>query len=191
MPTSSLSNEALVRHIKASSDARLSGELVNHHRAAVVQACYRYVKDHDTAQYLTQEVFMRVFSRIQEFNEQCAFSTWLHTIVHNRCVDHLRKDKQKMHREISKHIMETLAEEMDTDESNVLTIDMLEVWLDRLSGEDKWLLTMKYQQRWTIKQIEQVLNVSESVIKTRLHRAKAKLKKIRAQALAQNVIPPP
>lgn len=181
MPPSSLSDEALVRHIKASADARLSGELVNRHRAAVVQACYRYVKDHDNAQDLTQEVFMRVFSRIQEFNEQSTFTTWLHTIVHNRCVDHLRRDKRKMHRDISKHIMETLAEEMDTDEAEKLTIEMLAAWLDRLSGEDKWLLTMKYQQRWTLKQIQEVLNVSESVIKSRLHRAKVKLDKIRAQ----------
>lgn len=178
---SSLSDEALVQQHKTTQNPAPMAELLQRHQPAVVRACYRYVKDHDTAQDLSQEVFMRVLTRIGEFNGQSTFTTWLHSIVRNRCVDHLRRDKRKMHREISAQIRETLAEEITPDEEEPLTVEMLATWLEQLSGEDKWLLIMKYQQGWTVKQIQQVLGVSEGVIKTRLHRAKAKLEKIRSR----------
>ncbi len=110
MPTSSLSDEALVQQIKATADPALLGALVQRYQTTVVQACYRYVKDHDTAQDLSQEVFLRVLIKIHSFDGKASFSTWLHTIINNRCVDHLRRDKRALHQDISERIITTLTD---------------------------------------------------------------------------------
>lgn len=175
MPTSPLSDEALVRQIKANgTDPNLLGVLLERHQDAVVRACYHHVKDHDAAQDLAQEVFLRVITRIQEFKQQCTFDTWLHSIVHNRCVDHLRRDKRALHQDISERIADRLADELDDEE--VLDPDALLGMVEVIGGETKFLLLLKYQEGWSARQIAQATGLEESVIKMRLHRAKTRLR---------------
>ena len=175
MPTSPLSDEALVQQIKTTADPALLGILVQRYQTTVVQACYRYVKDHDTAQDLSQEVFLRVLIKIHSFDGKAAFSTWLHTIVDNRCIDHLRKDKRALHQDISERIIATLADELE-DESEKLTLEKLLAMMEQISGEAKLLLLLKYQEGYSVRQMQQATGLSEAVIKMRLHRAKTKLR---------------
>ena len=82
-----------------------------------------------------------------------------------------------MHREISERIIDTLAEEWE-DESEKLTIEKLAIGMEKLNGKEKRLITMKYQENWSLKAIVQSYNTSEGTIKTSLHRIKEKLRKI-------------
>ncbi len=47
--------------------------------------------------------------------------------------------------------------------------------MEEISGEAKWLLLLKYQEGYSVRQMQQATGLSESVIKMRLHRAKTKL----------------
>ena len=180
MPTSPLSDEALVQQIKEGADPRALGILLQRHQATVVQACHRLVKDRDTAQDLSQEVFMRVVIRIEEFNGRSSFSTWLHSIVQNRCVDHLRRTKRPMLQDLSRRIIDTLAEELE-DEAEKLTLEQVLTLLEEVDGQDKYLLLLKYEQGFTAQEIRQATGLSEGTIKMRLHRAKARLRKLLSQ----------
>ena len=55
------------------------------------QKCYRYLKDEEVARDVSQEVLIRVFLKIGNFEHRSSFTTWLHTIIHNRCVDHIKR----------------------------------------------------------------------------------------------------
>ena len=173
-----LSDEAIVYQLKAQTNPALIAELVERHQAYVIRKCHRYVKDYEAAQDLSQEVLLRVVTMIHTFEGRSTFSTWLHTIIKRRCMDHLRENKKKMHQELSEQIIETLAEEWDDDESEKLTTAQLEAWMEEISGEDKWLLTLKYQQGLSVKEIQKIVNLSEAVINTRIHRAKMKLRRM-------------
>jgi DNA-directed RNA polymerase specialized sigma24 family protein len=50
-----------------------------------------------------------------------------------------------------------------------------------MSGEDKLLLVLKYQQRWSVQAIQQLLNLNENTIKSRLKRNREKLQQLLAQ----------
>ena len=184
MARSTLTDEAIVHQYQATADPSLIAELVYRHQANVIRRCRDYVKDHDTVKDLSQEVFLCVLIKLEGFRGEASFATWLQVIVRNRCVDHLRRDKTALYQNLTKRIAESLAEEMareDEDEDALPTPEVLHQLMEQISGEDKFLLLAKYREGWSVKEIEQVTGLSASTIKTRLHRIKARLRKL-AQA---------
>ena len=173
MPHATLSDQALLHEYQANRDPAFINELLRRYQPYVVRACKQFVKDYNTA----QDVLLRVFTHIHTFQGRSSFTTWLHTIVERRCLDHLKGDKKKMHRDISQGIIDTLAEEWE-DESEKLTVEKLEEMMGKLSGKEKRLVTMRYQENWPIKAIAQSFDTSEGTIKTSLHRIKEKLCKM-------------
>ena len=173
-----LTDEAIIHRLKAGTDPALLNELMERHQASVIRQCRLRIKDQEDAQDVSQEVFLRVLLRLPEFQEKAAFATWLHTIIHHRCVDHLRQDKTALHVEVSAHIVEPWQEEWDTETVEEHTIEDLEALMEQISGQDKYLLLLKYKEGWSIKEIQQATGLPESSIKNRLYRSKQKLQKL-------------
>ena len=61
--------------------------LVTRHRRAVYQLCYRFVNHHEDAADLTQDAFVRAWKALPAFRGQAQFSTWLHRITVNVCLN--------------------------------------------------------------------------------------------------------
>jgi RNA polymerase sigma-70 factor (ECF subfamily) len=61
--------------------------LVTRHRRAVYQLCYRFVNHHEDAADLTQDTFVRAWKALASFRGQARFSTWLHRIAVNVCLN--------------------------------------------------------------------------------------------------------
>jgi RNA polymerase sigma-70 factor, ECF subfamily len=51
--------------------------------------------DLEEAENLLQEVFIKVYENINDYNEELAFSSWIYRITHNITIDHHRKNKDK------------------------------------------------------------------------------------------------
>src|SRR5262245_57821486 len=86
VPLESLDERALV-------DACLSGRrdafdlIVERHRRAVYQLCYRFVNNHEDASDLSQDVFVRAYRGLRNFRGQSSLATWLHRIGVNVCLN--------------------------------------------------------------------------------------------------------
>jgi RNA polymerase sigma-70 factor, ECF subfamily len=63
--------------------------LVTRHRRTVFQVCYRFVHHHEDAADLTQDTFIRAWRALASFRGQAQFSTWLHRIAVNVCLNKL------------------------------------------------------------------------------------------------------
>jgi RNA polymerase sigma-70 factor (ECF subfamily) len=61
--------------------------IVERHRRAVYQICYRFVGNHEYASDLSQEVFLRAFRGLPRFKGNAALGTWLHRIAVNACLN--------------------------------------------------------------------------------------------------------
>src|SRR5512132_4417663 len=87
-PRSSLDERALV-------EAALAGQagafdlIVERHRRAVYQLCYRFVGNHEDASDLSQDVFLRAFRGLRRFRGQSSIATWLYRIGVNVCLNRL------------------------------------------------------------------------------------------------------
>lgn len=84
----------IIRAAKAGKEAAFE-ELVTAYEKKVYQLAFRYTGNEFDAFDVSQEVFLRVFRFLPQFNEQSKFSTWLYRIAVNVCKDFVHKRKMK------------------------------------------------------------------------------------------------
>ena len=183
MDLSILPDEELLSLFNRHRTPALFSELVRRHQSQVLEKCRQYLKDEDDAKDVSQEVFLRLFTKSYTYRSPLPFKPWLGQIIHNRCVDHLKQDKNDLHQEISQRIADTIAEEMDTEAVSVPTIEVLHELLasEEVGGEDKFILLLKYEQHWSVQAIAASLRLNENTVKSRLKRSREKLRGLFAQ----------
>jgi RNA polymerase sigma-70 factor, ECF subfamily len=85
-PLAELDDAALVS-AAASGDREAFDVIVERHRRAVYQVCYRFVHNHEDASDLAQDAFVRAWRGMRTFKGQSALSTWLYRIAVNVCLN--------------------------------------------------------------------------------------------------------
>lgn len=63
--------------------------LVRRHQREVYRLCYRFVGNHEDASELAQDAFVRAYRALPKFERTARFSTWLHRIAVNVCLDRI------------------------------------------------------------------------------------------------------
>lgn len=144
--------------------------------AKVFSKCIALLKDEAMAKDATQEIFMKIFLNLSKFGEKARFSTWLYSITYNFCIDYLRKKNRR-----GNIFSDDMERAPDVEEDEVsdkvlleMKVDHLRKVLEIIPPDDKYVLLMKYQEDLSIKEIAEVLDKSESAIKMKIKRAKAK-----------------
>lgn len=84
------SEHALIRRAQAGDEAAFA-ELVGTHQQRAFRVARHLIPSEEDARDLVQEAFLRVFRHLDRFDFQFTFTTWLHRIVTNLAIDHLRK----------------------------------------------------------------------------------------------------
>ena len=135
----------------------------------------------DSAEDVTQEAFLAAWRALPEFRGDCRFSTWLYRLVSNAAIDCLRREKK--HRDTGDvddlelpdggPSLQEQAERSDTR-------DAVRRALDRLSPEHRQVLLLRFMQELDYGEIARALNVSEGTVKSRINRAKSKLREVLA-----------
>lgn len=170
-----ISDEELIAILRTEGNLAYFSLLTERHEKRILAKCKTYVKNEDTAEDLCQEILIKVFLKLKDFRGEARFSTWLFAIVHNTCMDYLRKNKKS---QILKVITEKMADEVaemidGVDEiPEELSEQILEELLEIISPEEKMLLLLKYKEKHSIKDIQESLGLSESAVKMRLKRAR-------------------
>jgi len=81
-------DEELVRAC-VDGDRRAFDVLVERHQRQVYRLCYRFVGSHEDASELAQDAFVRAYRALPKFERTSKFSTWLHRITVNVCLNRL------------------------------------------------------------------------------------------------------
>ncbi|MFT4737577.1 MAG: RNA polymerase sigma factor (sigma-70 family) [Cyclobacteriaceae bacterium] len=147
------------------------------YRAHIFSKCFSYVKQRESAADLTQDILIKVYLELPTFRKEARFSTWLYAIIHNICIDFLRRNKKNIHQVLTAKLAESVVDDWIEEETlaEEKTLELMEALLLELSPEDKLILVMKYKEKHSIKDIVQVMHLSESAVKMRLKRAKERL----------------
>lgn len=172
-----VTDEELASKIGKTNDTVLFGVLYDRYEHLVYNKCYGFVRSTDEAKDLTQDVFLQVFVKIATFKGNSKFSTWLYSVTYNFCVNYLSRDKERQMASHSDQVEEQydLAIEISDYSLMQMQVDKLEKALTLIPPEDRMILQMKYQDEVSIKELQDVLDVSESAVKMRLSRAKIKI----------------
>ncbi len=137
------------------------------------------LKDEAMAEDAVQEIFLKIFLNLSKFTFRSKFSTWVYSITYNYCIDLLRK--QKKHKKLFASDNDDLSnvKEEEVEDKALLEIEFNKLGevLDNIPVEDKTVLLMKYKDDMGIRDISKIVGKSESAIKMKIKRAKAKAQK--------------
>lgn len=156
-------------------DETAFASLVEAYQMPVFNLCYRLLGDRPEAEDAAQETFLRAHRSIRKYDVKRRFINWLLAIASNHCIDRLRK------RRFSLVSLETeqpmLSGESDPEAVFVETETTAKIHrlLARLSPKDRAAVVLFYWYELTLKEIGATLKMSESAVKTRLHRARRSL----------------
>jgi RNA polymerase sigma factor (sigma-70 family) len=170
-----LSDEELVALYVDSQNNRYFEEIYARYADKVYRKCYSFVYNQAKAEDFTHDIFLKLMVKIGTFKENAKFSTWLYSITYNFCMDQIRVNKRLAETSLESDFDLEEVEE-DTDFATMRG-EGLRKSLEKIPSDEKALLLMKYQDDFSIKEIADTLNISESAVKMRLLRSKEKLKK--------------
>lgn len=163
-------------------------KLINAHQKSVFNIAYRIIGNYDDANELAQEVFIKIFKSIKNFKEDSSFSTWVYKIATNTCLDELRKRKNKQvvyidesiksedgdfHREI-KSEKYSPSEYLEKKELR----EFVQQEILSLPEEYRTVIILRDFQGFSYDEISKILNCPEGTVKSRINRARQRLKNI-------------
>ena len=149
--------------------------LLNLYKGRIFSYVYRIVKNYHDAEEITFDTFIRGFKSLKSFDRTRNFSTWLYAIAHNLAIDFLRKKKIEYDYLDERYPASTdLVKEFDDKQK----LDKIDQALYQLAPLDREIVILFHKEEKSYQEINEILNLPVTTIKTRLHRARLKLREL-------------
>lgn len=135
----------------------------------------RLMNDHEMAQDVLQDTFIKVFQNFHQFKQDSQLYTWLYRIATNEALQQINKNKrlQKTDEEAEYHLQNLKADEFENDADELQIL--LEKAIQSLPEKQKLVFTMRYYDDLPYEQLSKILEMSVGTLKTNYHYAKQKI----------------
>lgn len=170
-------DEDLVGKIIKEGQLEAFGILYDRYCVKVYNKCLTFVESPSVAEDLTYDIFLKAFTNLSKFKNRFKFTSWFYALVYKMCLDYTHK--QYLHKKINYMKLEEIDRlrikvlHCDSEQRLLnLDVDELKKVLEKLPPEDRLILLMKYQDGMSIKEIQGLLQISESTAKIHLLRAR-------------------
>jgi len=171
------SDQYLVSAVLSGNRAALQ-EFIKRHERLVSHMVARLVNDKSDREELCQDIFLRAYEKLGEFNFQSKLSTWLATIAYRHGVNHLRKRKMKWvnlpEDAEDWNFVEPINLERNLEEDDLEKI-ILEN-LEHLPPQYKIVLSLYHLEAMNYAEIGETTDMPEGTVKNYLFRARNLLK---------------
>ncbi len=142
-----------------------------------------FEKDADEVKELAQQIFVKVFEKLDSYQNDSKFSSWLYSVSMNHCRDYAKNIRRSNSRfsEMEEGYLDSVMIESSDPHKNLEKkqgLDLLFRGIGKLKEEYSEPLLMKYRDGLSYKVMSDQLGVSESALKVRVHRAREELKSI-------------
>ena len=162
-------------------------QLVMKYDRHVLNIAYSYRNNKDEADDIYQEVFLRVFKGLKNFQSRSKFSTWLYRITVNVCIEQKRKEKVRDHESLDKYnesetegtVLSDLIDGGSRTDKNTLDNEvnsLIRSEVDKLPPQLKMTFMLKYYHGYKIREISKFMNCTEGTIKSYLFKSSRKLR---------------
>ena len=172
-------------------DKKALAELVKSYEQTIYNFAFKICRDKNYAEQIMQETFYSMVKSLHQFDFNSKLSTWLYRIVANHCLMMARKNKNRPF--VSLDDEENLFEEKyaadwnsipykDAENQELKTI--LDNAIQRLSPDYRMVFLLRDVEGLSTEETAQVTQLSIAAVKSRLHRARAFLRKEINQAFS-------
>jgi len=177
-----MEDQELVKKFLTFDDEGALQTLIRRYLQPIYNFVYSSVRDRHQAEDITQDVFIKAWAHLKNFDQSKSFKVWIYTIAKNSVYDFLRKKKtipfslleeEGQIYEIAD--VEPLPDKIlrDADEGKKLNAA-----LEKLPLNYRDLIVLYYQNGFNFREIAEILKTSVNTVKSRHLRAIAMLKKI-------------
>ena len=158
------------------------------HSRRIYNVCYRFVGNRTEAEDISQEVFLRVYRTIGSYRSaHGGFATWVTSVTRNLLIDHYRRterDRQTDSLEDAMPVVENKESAARRPDQQALVNELsgqVQTALTKLSPELREAVILRDLQQLEYAEIQQVLEVPEGTVKSRINRGRIELAKILQQ----------
>ena len=150
-------------------------ELVYTYQDSVYNLCYRMLSERTEAEDAAQEAFLRAYLNLQRYDPGRSFKTWLLTIASNHCIDRLRRRRMTWLSIDDPLPSLTLSSDEPEPEDELIRHEQsaaIQSILNELNPDYRAAVVLRYWYDFSYNEIADVLDTTESAIKSRLFRAR-------------------
>jgi RNA polymerase sigma-70 factor (ECF subfamily) len=153
--------------------------LVRRYQSRVYSVAWHYMRNAEEARDLAQEIFVRIYERLETFRGEQAFLPWMLRLARNACIDALRRRKARPPAtDVAIDDAVQLPSPTPTPEQTSAarsTRELLYRAMERLSESDREILMLKEIQGLKVEEISSLLKVPTGTVKSRCNRARIEL----------------
>ena len=185
-----IQQDDLLKRLQAGDDEAL-GDLADMYSARIYQLAFRYLRNKEDAEEVTQDVLFKVYRNIGNFRGDAALSSWIYRITFNAAMSRLRTVRYQMSQDPERNIVSSDGEESTrapreaADWSDLADEQILRAELRRRVFRAILALPAIYRapvmlrdiQGMSTEEASAVLRVKDQTLKSRLHRGRLILRK--------------
>jgi RNA polymerase sigma factor (sigma-70 family) len=175
-----VSDEEMIRQYFPNQPEQCFETLYKRYVNKVYRRCLSMVKDPSKAEDFTHDIFLKVFNKLNAFQERSNFSTWLYSIAFNYCADQIRLAKRLPMMRMEDGFDYAAADTSD-EQLYQEAIQLVSRAIEKLSDSEKALLHFKYEDGMSIAKIAHTCSLKESTVKMRLKRSREKIHRLCAE----------
>lgn len=150
--------------------------LVRKYQQRIYWHIRKMVIDHDDADDLVQEVFIKVWKNIDGFREDAQLYTWIYRIATNECLNFLRKKRTRFFlpiHDVERELTQKLKSNVELDGNEVQL--KLQKALLKLPDKQRLVFNMKYFEDLKYEDIAKITNTTVGSLKANYHHAVKKI----------------
>lgn len=182
-----MENEQVLVDRISSGDSAAFQEFVERYKKKIYYIAYDITGDHDDAEDVSQEVFIKVIRSLKTFRRNAKISSWLYQISVNASIDLLRKKSSKSEKlmdDIERADIQeslpgsaSLAQNPERRAEDLIIQNHISEALQKVSPKERSVFVMRHYNELKIREIAEILNVSPGTVKALFYRATRKLRK--------------
>jgi RNA polymerase sigma-70 factor (ECF subfamily) len=165
--------------------------IVDQHKNKAFNLAFRICGNHEEAEELAQDSFLKAFRALSSFKMKSSFATWFYRIVYNTTISHVRLKRkgvlslEDFPADATDFIgTNTNEEEAEKEYRNSL----VNFALQKITEEERGLISLYYYEEMSTDEIADVTGISKSNIKVKLFRARQKMQEIIEKAEKKKLI---
>jgi len=152
--------------------------LVDKHKDMVFSIALRILRNREDAEELAQDVFVKAYQSLDTFKGESKFSTWLYRIVYNAAISKTRKKKIETV-DLDYNLVDNYSTDEIKEDINRLGYDeqkkIVDQILQGLNPEESMMITLFYFKENSTEEISEIMGMTQSNVKVKLHRLRKKL----------------
>ena len=170
--TDTTTEELALVQATLAGDQQAFQRLVELYQGPIYNLAYRMLSNAHDAEDAAQEIFLRVYTKLTMYDQSRKFSTWLFSVASNYCIDRLRRRRPIVPLD---DMAFGLASREDGPERIAVRRDLqhtVQNALIKLPDHYRLIAILRYWNDLSYQEIVEATGLSESAVKTRLHRAR-------------------